>query len=73
MAALFILINSMTGFAGMLFQHSLQNLVLLPTVMAAFSGGWLGSWLGSRYFPVRALKLTLTVVLFIAGLKLMIG
>jgi uncharacterized membrane protein YfcA len=73
LAALFILINSMTGLTGMLVQQSLHSLILMPTVLAAFSGGWLGSWLGSRFFPVRTLKLTLTVVLFIAGLKLMIG
>jgi uncharacterized membrane protein YfcA len=39
----------------------------------AVAGGTLGSWLGSRRFPVRTIQLMLAVVLVIAGLKLVVG
>lgn len=69
-SAMFILVNSVAGLLG---SYSLiQNLP--PDVWfwlaAAIAGGIIGSTLGSRYFAIITLRRILSVVLVIAGVKL---
>lgn len=69
-SALFILVNSSAGLAGYL--QSGQPIP--PTAwllgIAAAAAGTVGSYLGSRKFPMRTISLLLAAVLLIAGLKL---
>ena len=69
-AAPFILVNSIAGLTG-------SSLVTrdLPEAMFAFvgcalAGASVGTWLGIRRLPPRALILTLALVMTVAGLKL---
>jgi uncharacterized protein len=69
-SALFILVNSISGLVGYFSaKHEIPSLgfVLAPAVIVC---GALGSYLGSRRFPVRAISLLLATVLIIAGMKL---
>lgn len=70
-AALFILLNSISGLLGHI--SSLQaippNLPLLA--VAALGGGITGSRFGSRRLPAAGIVRTLSVVLVIAGIKLL--
>jgi len=69
-SALFILVNSIAGLVGYFTaQRSIPSLGLVLAA-AAIVGGTLGSHLGSRRFPVRAISLLLATVLVIAGAKL---
>jgi uncharacterized membrane protein YfcA len=69
-SALFILVNSIAGLVGYFTaQRSIPSLGLVLAA-AAIVGGTLGSHLGSRRFPVRAISLLLATVLAIAGAKL---
>ncbi len=69
-SALFILINSTAGLVG--YFSSGQPISSLPwrLGMAAVVGGIVGSQLGSQRFPVRTISLVLSLVLIIAGSKL---
>lgn len=74
-SAPFILLNSMAGLSGfragggampdLSFVASLALVVILA--------GGLGGYFGSRRFPVKVIRLTLAVVLAIAGAKLAFG
>jgi uncharacterized membrane protein YfcA len=69
-SALFILVNSISGLTGYFAANrSLPALVLFLAPAAVISGA-IGSHLGSRRLPVRAISLLLATVLTIAGLKL---
>jgi uncharacterized membrane protein YfcA len=72
-SALFILVNSSTGLLG--FLSSGKSIPSFTWALAAFAiaGGTLGSWLGSRRFPVRTLQLLLAAVLLLAGVKLVLN
>ena len=69
-SALFILVNSIGGLIGYFTATravpSLGILLALP----AIAGGTVGSYFGSRRFPVRAISLLLATVLTVAGAKL---
>jgi uncharacterized protein len=69
-SALFILVNSISGLTG--FVTAQQSIPALAgsLAIAAVIGGGVGSYLGSRRFPVRAIAILLGTVLVIAGLKL---
>jgi uncharacterized protein len=69
-SALFILVNSIAGLAG--FVSARQAIPQMAFVLsaAAIIGGAVGSYLGSRKFPVRAISMLLATVLVIAGYKL---
>ena len=69
-SALFILVNSISGLVGYFSaKHFVPTLgfKLAPAVLIC---GALGSYLGSRRFPVRTISLLLAAVLVIAGVKL---
>lgn len=67
----FVWINSLTALAGLL--HAGQSLpAVLPLwLMAAAAGALLGTQLGLRWLPVRALRYSLVAVLLIAAGKLL--
>ena len=69
-SALFILVNSIAGLAG--FVSAKQSIPALAFILsvAAIVGGAIGSYLGSRQFPVRTVSILLATVLVIAGSKL---
>ncbi len=69
-SAMFIVVNSIAGLAG-----GYKDLMALPPnvwlwVAAAVVGGLIGSTLGSRYFAIITLRRVLSLVLVIAGVKL---
>jgi hypothetical protein len=69
-SALFIWVNSIAGLVGYVTKvHSIPSLGLFLAA-AAFIGGIVGSYLGSRHLAVRAISLFLATVLLIAGMKL---
>ncbi len=68
-SALFILFNSVAGLAGNLIGGGKIPDFLLPLLVAAGVGGYIGSRLGSRWFPATLIKAFLAAVLLIAGIK----
>jgi uncharacterized protein len=71
-SALFILVNSIGGLVGYFTaKHSVPSFGVLLAV-PAIVGGTIGSRLGSRRFPVRAISLLLATVLTVAGAKLIL-
>jgi hypothetical protein len=69
-SALFILVNSVAGLAGHV--SSLQGIPIMVPFIAgsAILGGTIGSVLGSRHLSTIVVVRTLSVVLTIAGIKL---
>ena len=70
-AALFILVNSIAGLLGHI--GSLQTVPRYVPVLAvaALAGGITGSFFGSRRIPASGIVRALSVVLVIAGIKLL--
>lgn len=71
-AALFILVNSIAGLLGHI--SSLQAIPAFAPMLAvtALFGGITGSFLGSRHLPDMGIFRILSVVLMIAGFKLLL-
>jgi len=69
----FISINSLTGLAGRLVRGEALDPSLLPLVIAAIFGGFLGSWWGADRATPLTLRRLLGVVLVAAGIKLLLG
>ena len=69
-SALFILVNSIAGLTGFLTARQSVPALALTLSAAAILGGSVGSYLGSRRFPVRAIAILLATVLLVAGGKL---
>jgi uncharacterized membrane protein YfcA len=72
-AAPFILVNSMAGLLG-----HFSSLAQVPSniplwAVAVALGGWLGATYGSRRAPPLVLRQVLSLVLLIAGAKLVLG
>jgi uncharacterized membrane protein YfcA len=69
-SAVFILVNSIGGLVG--YFTAVRSLPVLGLYLAipAIIGGTIGSHLGSRRFPARAISILLAIVLAIAGTKL---
>jgi uncharacterized protein len=72
-AAPFILVNSIAGLLG-----HLSSLAQIPSnipvwAIAVAVGGWLGASYGSRKAPPRILRQLLSLVLVVAGAKLVLG
>ena len=69
-SVVYILVNSASGLLG-----SLRSEITLPTFAApligvVIAGGFLGSYFGSRRFPVPVIHALLATVLTLAGIKL---
>ncbi len=69
----FILVNSISGLAGLLRSGGGVPAFVFPLMAAAVLGGTLGSHLGSRKLSPAAIKRALSLVLVIAGLKLILA
>jgi uncharacterized membrane protein YfcA len=69
-SALFILVNSISGLIGYFSANRSIPSLGFALAPAAVAAGAIGSYLGSRRFPVRTISLLLATVLTIAGLKL---
>lgn len=72
-SAVFILMNSLGGLAGIVSSTGELPRVALPLAGAVVFGGVLGSWLGSRRLPELAIRRVLALVLAVAGAKLLFG
>ncbi len=70
LSALFILVNSLSGIVGRAMTHKLIVTPALGLIIAAFSGGLIGSYFGSKHFDGTFLKRILSLVLLIAAFKL---
>jgi len=71
LSAAFILVNSLSGFTGVVIGGLHVTSMMAVSIAVAFAGGLLGSSLGSHIFPVRVVKYTLVVVLLFASFKLL--
>ncbi len=69
----FVLVNSLAGLAGNLSVTRTLPPLALPLAAAAVAGGALGSWLGSRRLPQRAIEWLLALVLALGGVRLALG
>jgi uncharacterized protein len=69
----FILVNSISGIAGVLSSHGKLPPAVPLWAGAALAGGLAGSWLGSRRLDPLAIRRLLAVVLVIAGSKLILA
>jgi uncharacterized membrane protein YfcA len=69
-SALFILVNSISGLAGFISSGRPIPKFAWILAVAAVIAGTLGSYLGSRRFPVRTISMILATVLVLAGCKL---
>jgi uncharacterized membrane protein YfcA len=70
-AALFILVNSISGLLGHVGSLQAMPPYVPILAVAALTGGIAGSFLGSARIPASGIVRALTVVLIIAGLKLL--
>jgi uncharacterized membrane protein YfcA len=69
-SALFILVNSIAGLTGFISSRQSVPTLALTLSAGAIIGGSVGSYLGSRRFPIRAIAILLATVLVVAGCKL---
>src|SRR4051794_17970104 len=69
-SAVFILVNSMAGLVGFISSGRAIPSFAWILAVAAVIAGTLGSYFGSRRFPVRTISIILAVVLVLAGCKL---
>jgi len=69
-AAAFILVNSVAGLLGHVSAVSFVSNDITYWAPAALIGGWVGTELGTRVLPVAGIRRWLSVVLVLAGLKL---
>jgi uncharacterized protein len=67
----FILVNSIAGLLGHAAAISYIPGQIIYWAPAALIGGWIGSELGTRILPVSNIRKWLSVVLVLAGLKLL--
>lgn len=67
----FILVNSIAGLLGHVSSVALIPHTILYWAPAALIGGWIGTALGTRVLPVAQIRRWLSVVLILAGLKLL--
>ncbi|MBI3785615.1 MAG: sulfite exporter TauE/SafE family protein [Deltaproteobacteria bacterium] len=71
-SALFILVNSISGLLGNFSSARTFPSFVMQLAVAVVIGGSVGSYYGSRRFSHTVIKRLLAVVLFIAGLKLIL-
>ena len=72
-AATFILLNSAAGLAGTTFSIGALPAALPLWAVAALAGGLIGTRLGTRTLPVPGLRYALSMVLVIAGGKMILS
>lgn len=72
LASAFIVLNSISGLTGQLTRVSLNLAILLPLIIIVVAGGALGSYAGAARLRPRWLQIILSVVLLIAGAKLLL-
>lgn len=72
-AAVFILVNSVSGLVGYATAGFAFPDGLAYWAVAAVAGGWIGAEYGSRRLAVPVLRRLLSLVLLIAGLKLVLS
>ena len=65
--------NSISGLAGYFSTGQAFPADAWPLAIAAVVGGSIGSSLGSGRLPIRAIYILLSIVLVIAGVKLLIS
>lgn len=70
-SALFILVNSLAGLAGLFTKSFEIRPEMLWMIVVAFIGGLAGSYLGAKKFEGAFLKKVLAVVLLMASIKLL--
>jgi len=70
-AVAFILVNSIAGLLGHVSSVSLVPVQIIYWAPAALIGGWIGTILGTRVLPVAGIRRWLSVVLVLAGGKLL--
>ncbi len=71
-SSLFILVNSLSGFTGLLYSGATFSHQIFLWMVAAVIGGFTGSYFGSRVLNQTALRYLLSAVLIFASIKLMI-
>lgn len=72
LASLFILLNSISGLAGQITRTpEVEWSFILPLLLAVFSGGQIGSRLGSRKFEPLYIKRITAFVIFVAAIKIL--
>jgi uncharacterized membrane protein YfcA len=69
--AAFIAVNSVTGLLGRFVRGDGIDTSLLPLLVAALIGGFIGSWWGAKHATPATVRRLLGVVLVIAGIKLL--
>lgn len=69
-SAAFIWLNSVTGLLGMLSSGVHLSPMIVPWIIVAFAGGFLGAWSGSFKFSETKLRYILATVLVMASIKL---
>src|SRR6266404_172792 len=69
-SAAFILVNSIAGLLGHIPAITYLSGDLIYWAPAALVGGWIGTELGTRLLPISGIRKFLSVVLVLAGLKL---
>lgn len=72
-AAPFILVNSIAGLIGRGLVDPSIPTPTWPWLGAVLVGGALGSWLGSRRLPMTSIRRLLAIVLFLAGVKMLVA
>jgi uncharacterized membrane protein YfcA len=70
-AVTFILVNSIAGLLGNYSSITYLSSDLIYWAPAALIGGWIGTELGTRLLPISGIRKFLSVVLLLAGLKLL--
>jgi uncharacterized membrane protein YfcA len=70
-SAFFIMVNSCSGLLGFVSADHAIPTYALTFVFAAISGGFVGSYIGSRQIPVLGAQRLLSVILVIAGYKVL--
>jgi uncharacterized membrane protein YfcA len=70
-AVAFILVNSISGLLGHVSSLALVPREIIYLAPAAIIGGWIGTYLGTRVLPIAGIRRWLSVVLVLAGVKLL--
>lgn len=70
-SAVFILLNSVSGLAGLWSGGGAIRFDIWPSLISVFLGGSIGATLGSYRLPVRTVRFLLAMVLLVAATKLL--